>query len=184
MKTILKDRILWFDGEITFTPDQLMDYILNGGEITNGIHVSALTEDIKSYNKLYPNLTVNVKRDLEHLDHTWKIPEAFKSINITKFVGEKMMQEITRRENLGKSLTDDEVNARVDRIETELALFKQNDMSIILKAIIYIIDVFKRNGVVWGTGRGSSCCSYILYLIGLHSVDSVKYELDLKEFFK
>jgi len=46
------------------------------------------------------------------------------------------------------------------------------------------VNIFEENKVVWGTGRGSSCASYILYLIGIHQVDSVKYDLDLGEFFR
>ena len=36
----------------------------------------------------------------------------------------------------------------------------------------------------WGVGRGSSVSSYCLYLIGIHMVDSIKYNLDIQEFFK
>jgi len=42
----------------------------------------------------------------------------------------------------------------------------------------------RKNNLVWGIGRGSSVASYVLYLIGVHKVDSVKYNLDIKEFLK
>ena len=35
-----------------------------------------------------------------------------------------------------------------------------------------------------GVGRGSSVASYILYLIGVHRIDSIKYNLDWKEFLR
>jgi DNA polymerase III alpha subunit len=50
--------------------------------------------------------------------------------------------------------------------------------------MIYLVDVMRENSVVWGVGRGSSVASYVLYLIGVHKIDSVKYNLDFKEFFK
>jgi DNA polymerase III alpha subunit len=57
-------------------------------------------------------------------------------------------------------------------------------MIIVLKAMKYLVDTFRENNIVWGVGRGSSVASYALYLIGVHKVDSVKYELPITEFFK
>ena len=184
MKTILKDRVLWFDGDVTFTPDQLLDFILNAGELNAGIHVDVLNEEIINFNKLHPTLSINVKRELDHLKYTWNIPKSFQDINIKKYVTDKFIEHIDHRIKIGKPLSEDEVNSRIDRIEKELGLFKNFDMDIILKTVIYIIDTFKKNKVIWGTGRGSSCASYILYIVGLHSVDSVENELELNEFFK
>jgi DNA polymerase III alpha subunit len=48
----------------------------------------------------------------------------------------------------------------------------------------YLVDTLRKNNVVWGVGRGSSVASYILYLIGVHKVDSIKYNLDINEFLK
>jgi DNA polymerase III alpha subunit len=50
--------------------------------------------------------------------------------------------------------------------------------------LIYIIDTMRKNNIVWGVGRGSSVASYILYLLGVHKVDSVKYNLHIEEFLK
>ena len=41
----------------------------------------------------------------------------------------------------------------------------------------------REKNIIWGVGRGSSVSSYILYLIGVHRINSIKYELDYKEFF-
>jgi DNA polymerase III alpha subunit len=54
----------------------------------------------------------------------------------------------------------------------------------VLKAMKYMVDVLKSNNVVWGVGRGSSVSSYCLYLIGIHKIDSVKYDLPITDFFK
>jgi DNA polymerase III alpha subunit len=40
------------------------------------------------------------------------------------------------------------------------------------------------NNIVWGVGRGSSVASYVLYLLGIHKIDSIKYNLSPDEFFK
>ena len=42
----------------------------------------------------------------------------------------------------------------------------------------------RKNNIVWGVGRGSSVSSYVLFLMGVHKVDSMKYNLDIKDFLK
>jgi hypothetical protein len=60
----------------------------------------------------------------------------------------------------------------------------QHDMIPVLKAMKYIVDTLRANNVVWGVGRGSSVASYVLFIIGVHKIDSVKYKLPINEFFK
>ena len=184
MKTILNDRILWFDGDITFTADQLTDYILGGGTVSEQIHVDKLSSDIVNFNKYNPDTKIDVKIDMKEFDKSWNIPEKYKQINIRKYVYKQFEHELDKKINNGTPFSDDEVNSRIDRIEKELELYKNNDMFMILQTIIYIVDTFKQNNVVWGTGRGSSCASYVLYLLELHNVDPVEDEIDVEEFFK
>ena len=66
----------------------------------------------------------------------------------------------------------------------ELAEFEARNLFPILQLLIYIIDTMRKNNLVWGVGRGSSVASYILYLLGVHKVNSVKYNLNIKEFLK
>jgi len=42
----------------------------------------------------------------------------------------------------------------------------------------------QENKVIWGVGRGSSVASYVLYLIGVHRVNSMYYNLDVGEFLR
>jgi len=71
-----------------------------------------------------------------------------------------------------------------NRVEDELAEFKARNMLDLLRWLKYFVDTCEKEGVVWGVGRGSSVASYVLYLIGVHSVDSIKYNLDWKEFLR
>jgi DNA polymerase III alpha subunit len=48
----------------------------------------------------------------------------------------------------------------------------------------YIVDTLRANNIVWGVGRGSSVASYVLHLIGVHKIDSIKYNIPIEEFFK
>lgn len=71
-----------------------------------------------------------------------------------------------------------------DRVALEIELFVQHDMYDVLVYLKYLVDTMRSKGIVWGVGRGSSVASYCLYLIGVHKIDSIKYDLDIKEFLK
>ena len=70
------------------------------------------------------------------------------------------------------------------RVDEELTLFIQHGMFDLLFYLKYLVDTMRQNNIVWGVGRGSSVASYVLYLIGVHKIDSIKYDLDIKEFLK
>jgi DNA polymerase III alpha subunit len=71
-----------------------------------------------------------------------------------------------------------------ERVSLELELFIQHGMFELLVYLKYLVDTMRSNGVVWGVGRGSSVASYVLYLLGVHKVNSIKYALDIHEFLK
>jgi len=70
------------------------------------------------------------------------------------------------------------------RVLDELELFAKRDMIDLLCYIRYLVDVLRKHNIMWGVGRGSSVSSYVLYLLGLHKINSLKYDLDIKEFLK
>ena len=76
---------------------------------------------------------------------------------------------------------DDE---RFHRVNEELAEFERRGMFNLLRYIIYLVDFMRENNIVWGVGRGSSVASYVLYLIGIHKIDSIQFGLDWREFLR
>ena len=70
------------------------------------------------------------------------------------------------------------------RIEEVLAEYRARNMLDLLRWLKYFVDNCSKNNVVWGIGRGSSVASYVLYLIGVHNIDSIKYNLDWHEFLR
>lgn len=72
----------------------------------------------------------------------------------------------------------------IDRVNEEFALYEERDLIMLLRLFIFLVDYMRKNDYVWGVGRGSSVSSYILYLIGVHRVDSLKYGFDIKEYLK
>lgn len=77
-----------------------------------------------------------------------------------------------------------ETDEQRDRVSSELELFIHHNMMDLLFYIKYLVDTMRANNIVWGVGRGSSVASYVLFLIGIHKIDSIKYKLDITEFLK
>jgi hypothetical protein len=71
-----------------------------------------------------------------------------------------------------------------ERVEEEIFLFEQANAEILLKFIIWLSDFVRKNNIPIGVGRGSSCSLYTLYLLGLHHVNCLKYNISCLEFFK
>lgn len=101
------------------------------------------------------------------MQETWFVPPKYKDMDIMSYVF---------------SLCPDEKN--LDRVADELDLFDAYGLLNVLKLCVYLVDTMRQHGIVWGVGRGSSVSSYVLYLVGIHKIDSVKYELDIGEFLK
>ncbi|NBU68419.1 MAG: hypothetical protein EBS49_02150 [Verrucomicrobia bacterium] len=98
----------------------------------------------------------------------WLIPEEYKNFDIETW----LYNQIPPWDN-----------ANI-RIREELDLFKDKDMLDLLRWLKYLIDTARSNNVVWGVGRGSSVSSYVLYLIGVHKIDPIKYNLDYRDFLR
>lgn len=117
-------------------------------------------------NKTFPNLEV-AKSNKEN-QKSWFIPEEYKSLDIEQWVIEQAPPW-------------DPEHARV--VE-ELEEYKKRDMLDLLRWLKFFVDTCRKNNVLWGVGRGSSVASYVLYLIGVHKIDSIKYNLDFNEFMR
>lgn len=70
------------------------------------------------------------------------------------------------------------------RLSEEFDEFDKRGLLPLLYYMKFLVDTMRNNGIVWGVGRGSSVASYVLYLIGVHKIDSIKYNLDFKEFLR
>jgi DNA polymerase III alpha subunit len=95
-----------------------------------------------------------------------------------------MPKEYRDFEIVGFLLDQTQNEEQYQRVVTELELFIQHNMIDLLKYLKYLVDAMRENKIVWGVGRGSSVASYCLYLLGVHKIDSIKYNLDIKEFLK
>lgn len=173
--TLLKDRVLWFDGDSSYPSSSAHLAILNTDV---PIFVDKITKDIERYNSIVePKKQIKVKTQCSELKVEWTIPEEYKTLNLRDYIVDKLDKELDTR-----NWTDSEIKERVIRVVKEIKLYEKYDLVHVLRVLIYIINTLNHNSVVWGVGRGSSVSSYVLYLIGVHDVDSVKYDLDIKDF--
>jgi DNA polymerase III alpha subunit len=77
-----------------------------------------------------------------------------------------------------------QTDAERQRVGQELLLYAERDLLPLLQYLKYLVDTLRVNNIVWGVGRGSSVASYALYLLGVHKVNSMYYDLDITEFLK
>lgn len=97
----------------------------------------------------------------------WFIPENYKNFDIAKYV-------------LDLCTTD----AELQRVGQELIMFHEREMFPLLVYLKYLVDTMREHNIVWGVGRGSSVASFVLFLIGVHRINSLYYDLSIDEFLK
>jgi DNA polymerase III alpha subunit len=57
-------------------------------------------------------------------------------------------------------------------------------MFVLLQYLKYLVDTMRSNNILWGVGRGSSVASFVLFLIGIHRINSLYWDLSIDEFLK
>ena len=72
----------------------------------------------------------------------------------------------------------------IQRVGKELLLYQKRGQFLLLQYMKYLVDLMRENNIVWGVGRGSSVSSFVLFLIGIHRINSIYYGLDIEEFLK
>lgn len=177
LKTALKDRVLRFDGVLEVSPDNVVEYLLQG--VPPSLLRATGSHDLENLNdRVQESDQIKPPGDPIKIDMDWNIPPEYKQIDLDEYLAVRF------EEKLGSlKYTDAEVQVAIDRISDELQQIKHRGMTRFMQTIVFILDEFKRNNVVWGVGRGSSCACYLLFILGLHVVDCVKMNVPMDEFF-
>lgn len=172
----LTDRRLWCDGDISITPESVTTFILKNK--VKKLYTTKKTKAITKYNQYASeDERIDIKLDLHLPEVEWRIPQEYKDINLKHFIMEKFFQ-------MSAEYSDARSLECIERIQYELKIFKKHDLFMLLRTLIYMVDTFEEKGVVWGVGRGSSVSSYILYILGVHDIDSVQYDLNFNDFLQ
>lgn len=167
-------------GEVIRGQDDLCDMIMQGRSVS----------EIK-------NLTVDHDVDIEHLAQfledpssllTWTFPNdsdiAVPEFDLIQQQHWFMPDEYRRMDIAEHVLSLCDTQEQLQRVGEELLLFQERDLFDLLRFMKYLVDVMRENRVIWGVGRGSSVASYVLYLLGVHRIDSMFYDLDISEFLR
>jgi DNA polymerase III alpha subunit len=163
-----------------FSNRNLVDMIYSGHVDKCHVVLCDPSDDIEKFNaamreQYLPELTKYIPLDVDQktfdgaLQSEWFMPDEYKVSN-----------PILKHNLLELCKTPEEE----ERVLEEYDEFKQRGMLDILKYMIYLVDFMRENNIVWGVGRGSSVASYVLYLIGVHRIDSIQYDLDWREFLR
>ncbi len=161
-----------------FSNQDLMNMIYSGH--ADKVHVVLCDEsdDVDKFNVAMeeqglPKLQKYIPLDVDQktfdgvCQSEWFMPDQYKNMNVIEYI-------------IKLTNTPQEYK----RVDEELQEFKKRDMLDLLKYMIYLVDFMRDNNIIWGVGRGSSVASYVLYLIGVHKINSIQFGLDWREFLR
>jgi DNA polymerase III alpha subunit len=162
-------------GQLIFNQNDLCELFLQ--DPTRTIN-NALVDTIIEFNGFLslentPNLTQYTASNLSIEDFdkqnqsNWYMPKEYYELDIAKWVLDQCQSE-----------------AELQRAGDELIKFQERNMFVLLQYLKYLVDTMRSNNIVWGVGRGSSVASFVLFLIGIHRINSLYYDLSIDEFLK
>jgi len=164
----LGNRVLLNNGISIVDDEKAMRYLLETGELPDHIKVVG-SDDADAYKVKY------------HKDISNKIEDDVITPD-TSYDEAKYNAICDELYNTKRDEIDDEPHQ--NRCDMELDYFERGGHQHLIIKLHRLIQRFRDDGVVWGVGRGSACASYIFYLMGVHDVNSILYNLDFKEFSK
>lgn len=161
-----------------FTEQDLVDMLYSGNIdkcsrvlCSNTSEVLQFNEAVKRFGlpplKLYSEPLVDKPTFDQILQSEWFMPDEYKELDVDKHVLDKCTTTSER-----------------ERALLELEEYHKRDMINILRYMVYLVDFMREHKIVWGVGRGSSVASFVLYLIGIHRINSIQYGLDFREFMR
>lgn len=171
----LNDRNISFNGTSILLNDESVEKMILSGFKPTEFRVGFESEEVKKFNMLIDDshkiLSADSVSDIQ-FDTAWEIPNEFQEMDIDTYI-----------ENIVKTVPKKDREIAEIRLQNELNEFKRRDLIPFLKTIIYIVDTFRKKQICWGVGRGSSCASFLLFKLGVHLVDPIKYKIPMSEFF-
>jgi DNA polymerase III alpha subunit len=149
-----------YQGKLTNLKDLTVDY---DKEISELEKTAGFT--FQRFNEQLDQLSIE---DFDSaLQSDWFMPEEYKNFDVEKWC-------------LDRCTTDEQAN----RVRDEIDAYIERGMLPLLQWTKHFVDTCHANNIVWGVGRGSSVASFVLFLLGVHHIDSVKYNLDWQEFLR
>ena len=129
-------------------------------------HVFISTENLPKLTK-YQTVNATVNQFDEANQNNWFMPKEYLEMDIAQFV-------------LSQCTTE----AELQRAGDELLKFQEKDLFDLLRYLKFLVDTMRKHNIVWGVGRGSSVASFVLFLLGVHRINSLYFDLSIDEFLK
>lgn len=160
--------MLYHDPDLDFE-----NFLLQFGGGSDSHDITKYRNAVKEFYLDFPELRTQREIDVtvDEFDRIqqsiWHMPEEYLNMDIAAWI-------------LDQCKTQDELQ----RVGKELLLYQERNLFDLLRQLKYVVDTWRANDIVWGVGRGSSVASYVLYLMGVHRINSMYYDLDVEEFLR
>lgn len=103
----------------------------------------------------------------QQMQQQWLMPQEYQDYDIAQYVLDQCTCDAERQ-----------------RAGQELLIYFDRGLFPLLCYLKYLVDTMRQNGIIYGVGRGSCVASFVLYLLGVHRVNSLEYDLDIAEFLR
>ena len=165
-------------GRLLFDEEDVVNMVMRGQPLAdlNGLIVqpaidletaALILDDVPKFIN-YDELAAESLEEFDHrCQNNWHMPDEYQQLDIAAHV-----------------IAMCDTPEKLQRVGHELLLYQERGLFDLLRYLKYLVDVMRDNHVIWGVGRGSSTASYVLYLLGVHQIDSIYYDLDVSEFLR
>jgi len=163
-------------GDCVYSEDAVIDLLYADPDLD----IAKIPTEAEQYNRALAELNIDLPRlpdlikrtgtvaDFDQANYAeWHMPESYAVIDVKAYLLERCSTDAER-----------------ERVAAEYALFESKGFIKVLQFLIYFVDTLRSNNVVWGVGRGSSVSSFCLFLIGVHKINPLLYNLDYREFLR
>jgi len=144
---------------------EISDIPITNPEKYNGA-IKLLYLDWNPLQKL-ETLDISVNEFHKRNQKVWFMPQKYLDMDIAKWTLEQCQDQ-----------------NELQRAGQELLEYAERDLLPLLQYLKYLVDTMRNNNIVWGVGRGSSVASFVLYLIGVHRIHSLRNNLEFAEFMR
>jgi len=167
-------------GQMIFSEQDVFDVIME--------------RDVNLYAPMFTGMIVDETVDIETArlfltDVPWMFHHTVTDLTIKEWDNAKqgawlMPQEYQSLDIAAHVLSLCETEQQLQRVGKELLMYQERNMFDLLRYLKFLVDTLKSKNIIWGVGRGSSVASYVLYLLEVHRIDSMYYDLDPGEFLR
>lgn len=167
----LGDRMLLPNGKSIISEERAAKFLFEDGKLPDGFLVLGNVQDLYNYTIMFQEPIAAMDSDFEQIPP----PVNVHSDEDLDFVFDRL----SKSKRLDVSSQEQQ-----DRIEKEMSFFVRSYNVLTLKRLIELIDRFDRDRVVWGVGRGSACASFVMFLLRVHDIDPIRFNIPFEEFSK